>query len=205
MQRLALAVSIGSALTCTLTSGCRLRTVLDEPLTTVNIARLQSYEGTVGTPIPPEISRWLASGASGLPADVLPFGIVPTGTPLPHYDATTPAIDAFHVNDFRAVEPALAHDLTMWAKTAGGGQEHATCMYPEFGLDVWHGQEHATVLVSISCGKMQVIENGSRNEENLTMASVKNFVSLVKRAYNENIVHEQHVDESQITQERSTP
>jgi hypothetical protein len=168
-----------------LVTSCHARSPFDTAGAHVRISRLQSYEVAPGADVPKEIQAWLGEGASGLPADLVPAGLVATGTPLPHFAADAPRFLGFHQIESRETPDALARDLLGWAENAGGGEERAHCMYPEFGLDVTHARgDAARILVSLSCGKMKVTESGSpASEENLSSDARARFVVLARRAF----------------------
>jgi hypothetical protein len=171
-----------------LCAGCRARSPFDIEGAHVSIARLASFESRPGEPVPAPIERWLAEGASGLPADLVPPGLVPSGTPLPHFQPDAPQLVGFHEIDTRPVPDAWVKRTLAWAETARG-ESHAECMYPEFGLRVTHarGSEEsrgAKVLVSLACKSVRIAEDSGATQENtLSDGQRADFVMIVKAAY----------------------
>jgi hypothetical protein len=168
-----------------LSAGCRARSPFDVAGAKVGIARLASFEGKAGEPIPAPIERWLADGASGLPADLVPPGLVVSGTPLPHFAPDAPRFLGFHEIDTRPVPDAWVTRTLEWAERARGAQSHAECMYPEFGIRVTHARgDGARVLVSLACKSVRIAEDsGATEDDALSDAARADFVTIAKGAY----------------------
>jgi hypothetical protein len=173
-----------------LSAGCRARSPFDVEGAQVRIARLASFEGRPGEPVPAPIEKWLVDGASGLPADLVPPGLVVSGTPLPHFSDDAPRLLGFHEIDARPVPDAWVKRTLVWAEAARG-ESHADCMYPEFGLRVTHahgspGEKSggAQVLVSLACKSVRIAEDsGAVADNTLSDGQRADFVRIVKAAY----------------------
>jgi hypothetical protein len=171
-----------------LSAGCRARSPFDLEGAQVRIARLASFEGPPGEPIPPPIEKWLVEGASGLPADLVPPGLVVGGTPLPHFKRDSPQLVGFHEIEARPVPDAWVKRTLAWADAARG-DSHAECMYPEFGLTVTHARGPdqsggAKVLVSLACKSVRISEDsGATHDNTLSDGQRADFVRIVKAAY----------------------
>lgn len=170
--------------------GCRARSPFDEagPVV-VRVARLASYERRSTEPLPAPIERWLGDGASGLPAELVPPGLLTGGTPLPHWEATTPSFVGFHEIESRRTSESLGRELIGWAREeAGDGdlEQGASCMYPEVGLDITRGAgvPDARVLVSLACGRMRVLVRGRPPDDRGMSARTRaHFAALVSRTF----------------------
>ncbi len=175
--------------------GCRARSPFDEegPVV-VRVARLAPFERKATEPLPQPIERWLGDGASGLTADLVPPGLLTGGTPLPHWEATTATFMGFHEIESRKTSESLARELIGWAREETGdeaGDQGASCMYPEFGLDVTRGPASAKgatpdarVLVSLACGQIRVFVAGEPpRDRGMSARTRARFAALVARAF----------------------
>lgn len=173
---------------CLSAVGCRARSPFEEkgPVA-MRIARLAPFERRGAEPTPPEIEHWLADGASGLPAELVPPGLLVAGTPLPHWEATTPTFLSFHEIESRKTSETMARDLLAWAREEAGDESGASCMYPEFGMDVVRagaGLPDAQVLVSLSCGHMRVFVNGEAPQDlGMSRRTRAHFAVMVARVF----------------------
>jgi hypothetical protein len=180
-----------AAVLCLLVMGCRARSPFDqEGPVAVRIARLAPYERRSTEPLPQPIERWLGDGASGLPADLVPPGLLVAGTPLPHWEATTATFLSFHEIESRNTSESMARDLIAWAREETGDEEGASCMYPEFGLDVTRsggggkGAPDARVLVSLACGQVRVFVAGEPPQDRgMSRRTRAHFAALVARVF----------------------
>ncbi len=179
--------------------GCRARSPFDEegPVA-VRIARLAPFERKATEPLPQPIEHWLGDGASGLTAELVPPGLLTGGTPLPHWEEPTRTFMGFHEIESRKTSESLARELVGWAReeTAdGAGEQGASCMYPEFGLDVTRsGRDSASgandarpdarVLVSLACGQIRVFVAGEPPHDRAMSARTRaRFAAFMARAF----------------------
>lgn len=178
------------AVLCLLAVGCRARSPFDgEGPVAIRVARLAPYERRSTEPLPPPIERWLGDGASGLSAELVPPGLLVAGTPLPHWEATTPTFLGFHEIESRKTSDSMARDLIAWAREETGDEEGASCMYPEFGLDVSRAgvsgsPPDAQVLVSLACGQLRVFVAGAPPRDlGMSRRTRAHFAALVARVF----------------------
>jgi hypothetical protein len=170
------------------TLGCRARSPFDEEgAATVRIFRLASFEPKGTEPLPAPIQHWLGDGTSGLPAELVPPGFLVGGTPLPQWPADAPTFLGFHEVEARTATDPLGKDLIGWARedAALGDGEGASCMYPEFGLEIMRpGGTSARVLVSLSCGQMRTFVDGQPpSDRGFGKPARARFALVVARAF----------------------
>ena len=178
-----------TAVLVVLCSGCHARSPFDEAgSATIRIARLASFERTADAPLPPPIARWLGDGTSGLPAELVPPGLLVGGTPLPRWDAGAPTFLGFHEVESRVTSNTLGREILGWAREEiGDGEgEGASCMYPELGLDIGRGggTPSAKVLVSLACGQVRTFVTGEPPQDRgLGRRARAHLAELVARAF----------------------
>jgi hypothetical protein len=175
------------ALLAMVAAGCKARSPFEEqgPVA-IRVARLAPYERRGSEPLPAEIEKWLAAGASQLPADLVPPGLLVAGTPLPRWEPDAPTFLSFHEIESRKTSETMARDFLGWARDEAGDEQGAPCMYPEFGLDITRGggTPDAQVLVSLACGQARVFVSGQAPQDlGMSKRARAHFAGMVARVF----------------------
>jgi len=175
-------------------AGCKAHSPFEEQgAITIRVIRLAPYERRGSEAVPTEIEHWLADGASQLPAELVPPGLLVAGTPLPHFDESTSRFLSFHEIESRRTSQTMAHDLMAWGREEAGDETGASCMYPEFGLEILRSAATESgppsppdtqVLVSLACAHVRVFVNGQAPQDlGMSNRTRAHFAAMVARVF----------------------
>ncbi len=112
-----------------------------------------------GFQLPPQIQQWIQAGASLLPPNLLPPGLI-AGAPAP----TPASADAPRFHGFRILEWQPVNDASVkgdiietFGHASNFTSPQLTCMYAELGFAIAqpNNPTPADILVSLSCQQVQ--------------------------------------------------
>jgi hypothetical protein len=165
----------------------------------MTVYRLQNYEpqqaqaqaqapAQGGFQLPPQIQQWVQAGASLLPRELIPPGLLTGATPPPPAPPDAPRFHGFRILEWQPVNDASVKSdiVDTFGHASNFTNPQSNCAYAEIGFAIAqpNNPTPADILVSLSCQQVQAFNFAwPYQQTGITPDTEKKFAQIEQKVF----------------------